>query len=54
MSDKNTSTETLKQEKMWYIDQDGAIVYYDCSNDVKSEWWKRLDFTKNNLDSKNK
>jgi len=39
---KPTPQKTLKQEKLWYIDQDGKTVYYDVSKDTESGWWLRL------------
>ena len=40
------NTETLKNKKEWYIDQDGKTVYYDVAKDTESGWWLRLN-TKN-------
>jgi len=42
MPSNNTPTESLKQEKSWYIDQDGKTVYYDVAKDVKAGWWHKI------------
>jgi len=46
MPSKDTPTESLKQEKLWYIDRDGKAVNYDVAKDVKAGWWHKINTKK--------
>ena len=42
MPSKDTNTETLKQKKLWLIDEKKGEIYYDVTDDVNHGWWHRI------------
>ena len=42
MPSNNTSTESLKQEKLWLIDAKKGEIKYDVTDDVNHGWWHRI------------
>ena len=42
MPTKPTPQKTLKQEKLWLIDEKKGEVYYDVTDDVNHGWWHRI------------
>ena len=42
MPSNNTPKKTLKQEKLWLIDEKQGEVTYDVSDDINHGWWERI------------
>lgn len=42
MPTKPTPQKTLKQEKLWLIDEKKGEVYYDVTDDVNHGWWHKI------------
>ena len=42
MPSNNTPKKTLKQEKLWLIDEKRGEIYYDVTDDVNHGWWHKI------------
>ena len=42
MVDDNTPKKTLKQEKLWLIDEKEGEIKYDVTDDINHGWWEKI------------